>query len=116
MTEPPIQAPPNWRPAGRETMSAGIVRQFKENIWNASEIVRYWAGRNDKPGYVRPAADSHIKNALDSLDQLKSMGRLDAGRVQQFKDFGDRWNGGESWTDLKPALTKLNADLMDLQP
>ena len=44
------------------------------------------------------------------------MGRLDAGRVQQFKDFGDRWNSGESWTALKPTLTRLNADLMDLQP
>ena len=41
MTEPPIQAPPNWRPAGRETTAAGIVRQFKEDIWNASELVRY---------------------------------------------------------------------------
>jgi hypothetical protein len=116
MTEPPIQAPPNWRPGGRETMAAGIVRQFKEEIWNASELVRFWAGRDDKPGHVRTAASSHITNALANVDKLKSMGRLDEGRVQQFKAFGERWNSGASWTDLKPTLTKLNADLADLQP
>jgi hypothetical protein len=119
MTEPPIVPPPNWKPApgARETMAAGIVRQFKENLWNAKELIRFWAGRNDKPNLARNAARQHITAVLGALDQLQDMHRLQAGRVQEFRAFGQVWNDGNgSWTQCKPLILALNDAMMDLQP
>jgi hypothetical protein len=119
MTEAPIGPPPNWKPAPptRETMSAGVVRQFKEDVWNANELIRYWAGRNDKPAYARPSADNHVSAFLGALDRLKSMSRLQDTRIAEFRAFGVVWNNGAgSWTQCKPMIAKLNSDLMDLDP
>jgi len=119
VTEAPIVPPPNWKPAlpKRETMAAGIVRTFKEDVWNANELIRFWAGRNDKPDLARNGAKYQVNKLLGTLDQLRSMNRLQDARIQEFRAFGLVWNDGEgSWTECKPLIAKLNAHMMDLEP
>jgi len=120
MSEAPIQPPPaNWKPTppARETIAAGIVRQFKEDLWNAKELIRFWAGRDDKPAYVRAAARGHITEVLKAVDRFEKGDRLQAGRVQQFREFDQLWNDGNgSWTKCKPRILALNKAMEDLNP
>jgi hypothetical protein len=119
MTEPPIVAPPNWAPTppARETDHARIVRLFKEDVWNAKEIIRFWAGRSDKTQNVRNSATATVRVIFGKIPKLQSMHRLDDGTVAELNAFGAVWQDGNgSWTQSKPLIAALNDRLMDLEP
>jgi hypothetical protein len=119
MTEPPIVAPPNWAPAppARETEHARIVRLFKEDVWNAKEIIRFWAGRADKTQNVRNSAAATVKSILSKVPRLQSMNRLDGATATQFNAFAAVWQDGNgSWTQSKPLIAAINDRLMALEP
>ena len=119
MTEPPIVAPPNWAPVppARESEHARIVRLFKEDVWNAKELIRFWAGRSDKSQHARNAAAMSVKTIFDKIPNLQKMDRLDRGTVAQFNEFAAVWqNGNGSWTESKPLIVAINERLMDLVP
>ncbi|CCH79056.1 hypothetical protein BN12_40026 [Nostocoides japonicum T1-X7] len=117
MTQPAIQPPPDWKPAGRETESARIVRLFKEEVWNANELIKAYAGRSPKPAHVRPAAAKHVRTFMGSLGKLQRMHRVNAGLVLLFQAFAVEWQDGTgSWTECKPLIGALNDAIMDLEP
>jgi hypothetical protein len=119
VTEPPIVPPPNWAPAppARETDHARIVRLFKEDVWNAKEIIRFWAGRTDKTQNVRNSAVATVKSVLDKVPRLQSMRRLDGGTVADLNAFAAVWQDGNgSWTRSKPLIAAINERLVDLEP
>ena len=119
MTEPPIVGPPNWAPAppARETDHARIVRLFKEDVWNAKEIIRFWAGRSDKPQLALNSAAATVRNMLATVPRLQAMRRLDAGSAAEFTAFAAVWQDGNgSWTRSKPLIAAINDRMMDLEP
>jgi hypothetical protein len=114
----PIRPHPDWRPAqGRETLQAGIVRQFKEELWDATEIIRFYAGSSPKPGHAVAGAKHLVNQFMAKLPQLRNMNRLSNGWIQQFNDFAAVWNDGDgSWTQSRALIMALNDAMADLQP
>jgi hypothetical protein len=113
----PIRPHPDWRPAGRETLHAGIVRQFKEELWDATEIIRFYAGTSPKPGFAETGAQHLVHEFMAKLIQLRNWGRLSNDWVQRFQAFANVWNDGNgSWTQSRPLIMALNDAMADLQP
>lgn len=113
----PIQPHPDWRPAGRETLHQGIVRQFKEELWDATEIIRFYAGTSQKPSYAVNGAKHLVREFMAKLSQLRNMGRLTNDWVERFRTFANVWNDGDgSWSQSRPLIMELNDAMADLHP
>lgn len=114
----PIQPHPDWRPAqGRETLHQGTVRQFKEELWDATEIIRFYAGTSQKPAHAVAGSRQLVRAFMAKLNQLRNMGRLTEEWIQRFRDFDNVWNDGNgSWTQSRGLIMALNDAMADLIP
>ena len=103
----PIAPHPDWRPpqGQRETLQGQLVRNFKEEVWDAKEIIRFYAGTPNKPPMYVAGARQKVTAFMGKLDQLEQAHRLDAGRVAAFRRFAQVWQDGNgSWTDSKKLI------------
>lgn len=112
----PILPHPDWRPPGRETLQQVLVRHFKEELWDATEIIRFYAGTSNKPGYAVSGAQHLVREFMAKLAQLRNAGRLTQDWVDRFTAFANVWNDGNgSWTESRLLIMALNHAMADLQ-
>jgi hypothetical protein len=112
----PILPHPDWHPPGRETLQQVLVRQFKEELWDATEIIRFYAGTTPKPGYAVAGAQHKVREFMDKLPRLRNAGRLTQDWINRFTAFANVWNDGNgSWTQSRPLIMALNDAMADLE-